>query len=114
MTKDGHARNGASIPSHGQRSQQPGNRSPTPGPSSPMRGRGAGYDYSHSNNPLGELNNLTDEDLLDGSNDSAGVENDSKPIDLNLFKNKLYKKLDARNATSAGNLFRASRGSAKK
>lgn len=127
VTKDNHGRPGTgSVPTHTSVSKpQPGARSPTPGPSSPMRLRssmeGALMGHNNNNNtniPMVDVNNLTEDDLLDGSNDSGGlsggVDNDSKPVDLNLFKNKLHRKLGMRDSNSSGTLFRASRGGPRK
>eukprot|EP01036_Dinobryon_divergens_P035166 gene35166-45533_t len=108
VTKDGHARTG-SLPNGSQR-VAPGARSPTPGPSSPMRWRGT-VDPLGGHNTVVDLNNLADDELLEGSNDgSSALDHDSKPVDLNAFKNKLSRKFGIRESNSSGTLFRASRG----
>ena len=75
VTLDSHGRpGGGSVPGLNTHTSvnkpQPGARSPTPGPSSPMRMRNSleGALLLHNTNiPMVDVNNLADDDLLDGT-----------------------------------------------
>jgi len=73
-----------------------GPRSPTPGPSTPM--------VWHSRDPLVELGNISDDDLLNDTEGNAKDAEENKVVDLSTFKSKLQRKLGFNNTNSTGNL----------
>lgn len=74
------------------------NRSPTPGPSSPTNWFGA-------NEPFINLDELSDDDLLDGIESSTNANDNDKPVDLRNFKTKLQKKMGIKEVQSSSNIF---------
>lgn len=73
-----------------------GPRSPTPGPNTPM--------VWHGREPLVELGNISDDDLLNDNEGNVKDADDNKLVDLSSFKTKLQRKLGLKESLSATNL----------